>query len=73
MRKPRNWYKINSLRNSECSTLLSNLDFMNFWQDGDHIHVCHKSDDTVWRVYCKWKGYKIEIGMIKSELYWIVR
>jgi len=64
--------KVSSPRNSECSIPLSRLNFGRWFAEGSsYLHVHHKTEDTIHRVYCKHSDTP-RLAMRDGELYWLV-
>jgi hypothetical protein len=80
-------FLVNSKQNSRSTAKLSDLNFDEWWTDGmkilpdgtlnEHcskfyLHVPHKDDGTVHRVYCTRMGASTRLMMKKGKLYWLV-
>lgn len=68
--------RVNDPAHSSCgSASLAQLDFSNWWTDvsfGKHyLHVQHRSQDTVHRVYCRHEEQP-RLKMVGGELHWLV-
>ena len=66
---------VNSSKNSVCeSARIKDLDFTRFRTDDSferfYLHVHHKTEDTIHRVYCKHCDHPM-IEMEDNKLYWI--
>lgn len=62
--------------NSSCgSASLHQLDFSNWWTDvsfGKHyLHVQHRTQDTVHRVYCR-HAEQPRLKMVAGKLHWLI-
>lgn len=70
-------YKVRSIRNSQCSYPLDDLNWERWWTDSTspswhfYLHVEALDGDTVQRVYCR-KSDHARISMNDGELYWLV-
>jgi hypothetical protein len=75
--KPVKWLAISSNRNSRSGSIndIRQLNFKAFWADHSfghfYIHVPHKSDGTVHRVWCKISDQP-RIGFKNGKHYWLV-
>ena len=74
------WQKVRAKRNSHMGVDPKELDWSNWWVDNSfndfYLHVQHKSEGTVHRVYCKATKHPAHghcrLGMKNGELYWIL-
>lgn len=74
MKGPRRLLVANA-RNSESSAPIKDLDFGRWFTDGRssglYLHVHHKYDDSIHRVYCKASDAP-RLQFEAGELYWLV-
>lgn len=71
-----NWRLIASSQFSDSSARLADLDFSNFWTDRFfaplYLHVAHKTDGTVHRVFPRETLNATGVALQDGKLYWVV-
>lgn len=70
------WRVVVSEHNSSSTARLKDLDWTRWWSDGGflikgtYLHVPHKNDDTVHRVFCHHSD-NARLGWKAGKLWWI--